>query len=423
VGLFGWARGVVADRGEQEPLPIHLERSRDGRGYAFRLGIGAGFGGQETARVPVHRRANPSPHPILKEVHYCEIAGTTLEAANVYALKEKAAALLETVAPGRTLPICWFRAPAMDYELPVYERGGELTSPVVGGPRLRARDLAGIRARVSRYLVSAGYVSDADELDVGVLRPSDLSRVAPACIFRSQADPELWLPSVEGTSPDGPVVGLLGPSPRIATPRRRPLAGPPTREPSPAAPDVVALLRSVRAELARSRRPLTARGAEAVYAAQVRPEMWATLERRSEDARLRLVAYLTDSEATALELEVRRSGAGDVFVALEDRGINVLLAPSPDVLAARVGEFLAASGFLRFATEVEIHHPRPERPEWLEADSIRTFGDEGLGYGPAAAGNGAADGGRRINAVAAAGGRMDGDTVGAAGPTKEVDDA
>src|SRR5918999_514012 len=144
----------AADSGEHEPVPIYLERAEDD-GYAFRLGVRAGFGGQETARIPVQRRTNPDPHPILKEIHYCEVAGRTLEAANLYALQEKVGRLLEAIAPARTLPLCYFRVPAMDYELPVYEQGGELTSPVLGGPKLRARDLAGIRRNVCRYLVSA----------------------------------------------------------------------------------------------------------------------------------------------------------------------------------------------------------------------------------------------------------------------------
>jgi hypothetical protein len=379
--------------------------------------------------VPVHRRANPAPHPILKEVHFCEVAGRTLEAANVYALREKVAAQLEGIAPGHALPICWFRAPSMDYELPVYERGGELSSPVVGGPRLHARDLAGIRARVSRYLASAGYVQDADDVEVGVLRPRDLRRVSPACVFRSQANPHLWLPSVEGTSPDGPVVGLLGPSPRLTgraalTGRqRRPFAGPPAREPAPAAPDVVALLRMVRAELTRARRGFVGSSdrEEAVYASQVRPEMWSPVEERSEDAGLRLVAHLTDPDATTLELGVRRTGAGDLCTALEDRGINVLLAPDAEALARRLGELLASSDFLRFATEVEIHHVRAERPERLEVDAIWTFGDGGLDPSTFAAGE-AARAGRLDQVTAAIGGRPVTEPVGTPDRTKEVDE-
>lgn len=419
MGTWSRARAVIADRGEGEPIPIHLERTADGHGYAFRLGVGAGFGGQETARVPIQRRANPARHPILKEVHFCEIAGRTLEAANVFALREKARALLESIAPGHALPICWFRAPAMDYELPVYERGGELSSPVVGGPRLRARDLAGIRARVSRYLVSAGYVHDADEVEVRVLRPRDLRRVPPASVFRSQEDPALWLPSVEGTSPDGPVVGLLGPSPRLTARRRRPLPGPAAREPAPAAPDVVALLRVVRAELARSWRGSAGEERlDAVYAAQVRPEMWHAVEQRSEDAGRYLVAHLTDMDATALELGVRRTGAGDVFCALEDRGINVLLAPDTDALARRVGEFLAAGGFLRFASEVEIHDERVQRAERLEADAIWTFGDGGVESARVSPGEAAAEG-RLAEPAAGSGGNAQ-DPADGVGRTEEV---
>ena len=80
--FWSWIRDVIADRGEHDPIPIHLERAA-GEGYAFRLGVRAGFGGQETARIPVERRVNPSPHHLLKEIHHCEVARHTQEAPNV----------------------------------------------------------------------------------------------------------------------------------------------------------------------------------------------------------------------------------------------------------------------------------------------------------------------------------------------------
>jgi hypothetical protein len=372
VRVWRWARNVIADRGEHDPVPISLERTGKG-GYAFRLGVRAGFGGQDAARIPTFVRPNPDPHPILKEVHFCEVAGRTLEAANVHALRAKVAAALETIAPARTLPLAYFRAPAMDYSLPVYEHGGEIVSPVLGGPQLKGRDLADIRRRVCRYLVSAGYVAEPEEVIVGVLRPSDLRLVAPAAVFRSLADPDLWLPSVEGSSSEGPVVGVLDHGWQLragARPRRG--AGPVARDSAPAAPDVLALLRHLRAELRRSRGPGEP---EAVYAAEVREDAWASAEERTGDARSRLVAYLADDEATRLELPVRRTGAGDVATALEDRGVNAFLAADEDALAGLVGRYLTAHGFLRFAEEIEIHPADPPRAERLEADDIWTFGE------------------------------------------------
>jgi hypothetical protein len=367
VGFFSWARGVIAERGEHEPVPIHLERVSEHE-YAFRLGVRAGFGGGETARIPVSRHLNPSPHPVLKEIHRCEVAGRTLEAANVYALKAKVARALEAIAPGRTLPLCYFRAPAMDYELPVFEQGGWLTSPVLGGPRLRAHDLAGIRTQVCRYLESAGYVSHFEEVTVGVVRPRDLRRVPPAAVLRSHADAELWIPTVEGRSPDGPVIGVVGQAPQLRRrERRRRGAGPSVEDTAPAAPDVIALIRYIQTELGRAGQA----AAWGVYASAVRPEIWAAAEARTEDAGARLVAYLTDEEATRLELAVRRTGAGDVAAALEDRGINVFLAPDEDALATQVGHHLAGAEFLRFTTEVEIHYADAPRAERLGVDSIR----------------------------------------------------
>jgi hypothetical protein len=373
VRLASWVRHVLtADVGEHEPVPIYLERSREEDGYVFRLGVRAGFGGQETARIPVCHRTNRDPHPILKEIHYCEVAGRTLEAANVYALQEKVGRLLEAIAPARTLPLCYFRVPAMDYELPVYEQGGALTSPVLGGPKLKARDLAGIRSVVCRYLVSAGYVRDMDEVIVGVVRPRDLRRVPPAAVFRSLLDPGLWLPSVEGVSPEGPVVGVVGHSPRLRAPeRRRAGAGPAAQETAPAAPDVVALLRFLRAELARGGSPEMA---GSLYAAEVREEIWAAAEARTQDSGRHLVAYLSDAESTRLELAIRSTGAGDVATALEDRGINVFLAPDENALASFVGRYLAKQEFLRFAEEVEVHAAAAPRAERLAVEAIRTDG-------------------------------------------------
>ena len=373
MGLWSWIRAVIADRGEHEPVPIHLEKTAGEDGYAFRLGLRAGFGGQETARIPVRRRPNPSPHPVLKEIHECEVAGQHLEAANVYALRAKVGRLLDSIAPARTLPLCYFRVPAMDYELPVYEEGGMLTSPVIGGQNLKAPDVAGIRGVVCRYLESAGYVHDASEVSVGVVRPRDLSRVAPAAVFRSETDPELWLPSVEGISPDGPVVGMVGhPAELRSGERRRRGGGPDIEDAAPAAPDVIALLRFLRAELGRA----GSKAAEGLYACEVRPEIWTAAEARTEDAGTSLVAHLSDDDTTRLELVVRHTGAGDYAVALEDQGINVFLAQDEDGLASLVGRHLAGAEFLRFAEEIEIHKVESPRSERLGIEPIRTDGAE-----------------------------------------------
>jgi hypothetical protein len=356
----------MTDAGQHDQVPIHLERGAGGE-YAFRLGVRAGFGGQETARIAITRRVNPDPHPMLKEIHGCEVAGRPLEAANVYALRAKVAALLEGIAPARALPLCYFRAPAMDYEVPVYEDGGVLSSPVIGGPKLRASDLAGIRRHVCRYLVTAGYAHDADEITVGVLRPSDLRRVPPAAVFRSLEDPGVWIPAVDGASAAGPVVGVLGQATRLRGDERPRLraAGPAYTPPAPAASDALELLRHLRATA-------TAAGAPVpdLYAAEMRPEIWAAAQRHTEPTPQRLVAYLNDADGGELELEVARTRFGELVVAVEDRGITVFLAPTAETLAAAVGGYLASAAFLRFATEVELRATAPPRAERLDPATI-----------------------------------------------------
>jgi len=364
---------VIADRGENDPVPIFLEKG-DANGYSFRLGLRAGIGGQEVARIPVGKRINPDPHPVLKEIHHCEVAGRVLEAANPYALRDKVGALLDSIAPSRSLPLAYFRVPAMDYVVPVYEDDGHIVSPVIGGPNLKSRDLAGIRSEVCRYLMATGYVNDAGEVTVGVLLPSDLSLVAPAAIVRSLSDPEMWIPTVEGSSAEGPVVGVLGHAAQLRpAERRRAGAGPAAQDTAPAAPDVISLIRFVRAELERMHSEIDP---AALYASEVRPEVWAAAQSRTDDAGSRLVAFLDDGESTRLELSVRRTSAGDVAVALEDSHINVFLAPSDNALARQVGTYLAAADFLRFADEVEIHAAEAPRAERLATDSIWTHPEE-----------------------------------------------
>jgi hypothetical protein len=373
VSVWRWARHVVADRGEDAPVPIFLERTGEG-GYRFRLGVRAGFGGQETARIELHRRLNPDPHPMLKEILSCEVAGRTLEAANVFALRAKAAALLDSIAPARTLPLCYFRVAPMDYELAVYEHEGRISSPIIGGPRLRAADLAGIRRHICRYLVSAGYAREPDDVEVLVLRPRDLRLVPPAAVIRSSADPDVWIPCVDGVSAEGPVVGVLEHAARLRRPRgARPGAGPAAGDASPAAPDVVSLLRYVRLELARGRRALDP---AALYATDVRPDQWALAEGPLSDARGRLVAYLSDDDGTRLETAIRRTGAGESVTAIEDRGISLFAAGSDEELAGTVGSYLAAQGFLRFAQEIEVQPEEAPRAERLDADAIWTRGDD-----------------------------------------------
>jgi len=367
--LWRWIRDVVADVGDHEAVPIFLERRPD-EGYALRLGYRAGFGGQETARIPVHVRRNEHPHPVLKEIHSCEVAGRTLEAANVYALREKVGRLLETIAPARTLPLCYFRVPAMDYSLPVYERGDEITCEEVGGPNLKGRDLAEVRRAVCRHLVSASYARGPEDVEVGVLRPSDLSLVPPAAILRSLTEPDVWIPTIEGheTGPTRPVIGVLARSGELRPPERL-RAGPAGVAAPPAAEDIVGLLRYLQTETGRSRRNVDT---ASLYASEVRPSVWANAEARTTDARTRLSAYLSDEAATQLELAVRRTGAGDVVTALEDRGITVFLAPDEQALVARVGRYLVDQDFLDSAARIEVRTVEAPRAERLDADAIWT---------------------------------------------------
>jgi hypothetical protein len=369
--LRWFARNVRAT-GDPDPVPITLERNREAVTdlgahnppdlplYRFRVGLRAGFGGDASAAIPVFKRVNPHPHPVLKEIFYCEVAGSELEAANVHAVREKVARMLEVLAPGGSLPLAYFRAPASDFSLPIYEDGGKLVCPTIAGASLKGDDLAAIRSNVCRYLVNGGYVADPSQVEISVVRPSDLKLVAPAAIIKSLEDPELWFASVEGRSPEGLVIGLLGEATELR-PAERPRAGRRQLDSPPAASDVASLLRLVANGLTEKGRITET---SSLYATHVRPEVWARTEQLTDDVGRHLVCWLEDDDQPArLQLPLRRTAAGELVTALEDEGIAVFTGVDASALAARVGQYLSGSGFLRFEDAVEVEDPGRDSQE------------------------------------------------------------
>jgi hypothetical protein len=375
--MWSWIKRTVTDTGGGfEPVPIGLERNPgatvelgaenppDVHLYLLRVGMRSGFGRTE-AGLPVYRRVNPSPHPILKEIYFCEVAGQTLEAANIFALRAKVQRTLEAIAPARTLPLCYFIAPRFEYSLPVYEEGSRLVCPVLTGPKIKGAELAAIREPVSRWLRTAGYLAPHEEPAVEVVRPSDLRLVPPAAVIRSLDDPEIWMPTVEGSSPAGPVIGLLVHPAQLQIAERR-RAGEDSPAP-PAATDITGLLRYVGAELATRGHLLDP---WALYAAGVRPEIWARTEELTDATDRHLRCFL--EESGELRVALRHTAAGEVAAALQEERITVFLAGDDDALATAVGRYLSAAGFLRHVDDIRVEAAAAPPSESLDPDAIWT---------------------------------------------------
>jgi hypothetical protein len=375
--MWSWVKRTVTDTGGGfEPVPIGLERNPgatvelgaenppDVHLYLLRVGMRSGFGRTE-AGLPVYRRVNPSPHPILKEIYFCEVAGQTLEAANIFALRAKVQRTLEAIAPARTLPLCYFIAPRFEYSLPVYEEGSRLVCPVLTGPKIKGAELAAIREPVGRWLRTAGYLAPQEEPAVEVVRPSDLRLVPPAAVIRSLDDPEIWMPTVEGSSPAGPVIGLLVHPAQLQIAERR-RAGEDYPAP-PAATDVTGLLRYVGAELATRGHLLDP---WALYAADVRPEIWARTEELTDATERHLRCFLEG--AGELRVAIRHTAAGEVAAALQEERITVFLAGDDDALATAVGRYLSAAGFLRHVDDIRVEAAAAPPSESLDPDAIWT---------------------------------------------------
>jgi hypothetical protein len=313
MGILRWARDVVVAQELGEPPALRM--SADGAGFEVDLRDGGRI------RLPVSRRPNPSPHPILKEIHACEVAGRTLEAESTEALAERVVAALETIAPGGRLPLLWFRAPATGYEVAAYRDGDDVACPVLGaGRRLKAPTVAALRREVTRNLVSGGQLHEDDELEVRMLRAADARRIAPRAVLSSERQ---WLPCV---GDDGGLRTL------------DPVGGAPVE-----AGDLLTLLREAR------RRSGDAR----LHAVDVDPDAWHEAAGATRPSGMRLTAEPQSGSGPRLELEVRRLPAGDLAAAVDDDGIQVFLAADERALAELVGNRLARSGFVAFPGEVE----------------------------------------------------------------------
>ena len=378
MGLWSWTKRVVTDQtGGIEPVPVDIERNPgavvelgaenppDVPLYVLRIGVRSGFG-RVRAGLPVYRRENTAPHPVLKEIYSCEVAGKILDAANIFALRAKVQRELEVIAPARSLPLCYFRASRFDYSLPVYEEGNHLTSPVITGPALRAESLAEMREPAVRYLQTAGYLMPDEEPDVLVLRPSDLRLAPPAAVIRCLDERALWMPTVEGTSSEGPVVGLLT-QPTELSSRSRRRAGVEISDAPPSAPDATALLRYVGHEMAVRGRLLNP---WALYATDVRPEIWARTEELTDATNRSLSAHLVGG--TTLEVPIRRTAAGEAVGAMRDEAISIFLAGDEEALASSVGRYLVSCGFLRDAGDLRPELIAEAPSERLDPDSIWT---------------------------------------------------
>jgi hypothetical protein len=318
MGALSWARDVIADQGAVDPIPIAVEERAEG---CFLV---AGVNGGAT-RIAVDRRPNPAPHPILKEINSCEIAGRTLEAESPDALRRKVAAMLESLAPAGVLPLAYFRAPAAAYELPVYEDDGHIVAHAFGGTRSRARDLAGLRAHVARHLVTAGYIAAEDDLQIGFIDPADLRLIEPAGVLRSVTDADVWMPWADRGAGGEPRVDRLGVDASLEN-------------------DVLSMLAWARAEL----------GAEGLYTAGVAPTAWRAASRGMSEAGVAIAAVLDRGEPTRLELPMLRAADGALAVAIDCGGIDVFRADTPEALAAMVGLRLEECGFLASPERVEV---------------------------------------------------------------------
>lgn len=243
-----------------------------------------------TARLPVFWRPNPARHPLVKELYWTQILGTTVEKGNLDALERVVPEAIEAVVDYGTLPYYILSLPIWD-KLPIYPSGGKLCLHLPDGPTLTAEDIGQLWRRLGDHLLGIGKLHSRQEIGVSIVLWKDLQTYPMALAFSNGS---VWIPifsqpAVEGLRLNYDVIGVPSRFLDVA--------------------EVFALRRQIAADLVDTRAMTSPFD---LKIEQVGEEVWEAIEGQvkpsgyvlsyfGEDARVEMPVYEVDGEAFAVD--------------------------------------------------------------------------------------------------------------------------
>ena len=199
-----------------------------------------------------------------------------------------------------------------------------------------------------------------------VLRPSDLRLVPPAAVIRSLDDPACGCRRSRAPPPRARWSACLPSPPSCATEA----AGGAARRAWPLPPPPPTSARCC-ATSARDDRPRARSSSPwTLYAAEVRPEIWARTEELHRRHRPR-PGGASGGRRRRSRCRCATPRRGEAVGAISDQGIAVFLAGDHDALATAIGRYLVASGFLRDRADLrpEVGRRRRRPSGWTRTRS------------------------------------------------------
>lgn len=283
--------------------------------YFFDVDLTAVLPGEgRTAHLPVFWRPNPARHPLVKELYWTQILGTTVEKGNLVALERAIPEAIAAVIDYGTLPYYLLSSPIWD-RLPIYLNGSRLSIGLPDGPTLTAGDIGELWRKLGDHLLGIGKLHSREEIEVSIVLWKDLQTYPMALAF---GNGRAWIPifshpSVEGLRLNYDAIGV------------------PSRFLEPE--EVFDLRREVASDLVAARALSSPFDLKMV---QLSDEIWEALKQRASPTDY-VLAYSSDGARVEMQIFEAK---GEVFAAHRASKLRLIFSPDMSELSRRVSQEL-----------------------------------------------------------------------------------
>ena len=294
--------------------------------FVYELELGEVIGRPVASRLPVFWRPNDTPHPILKEIYWVDIAGVRVEKGNLAALERAIPQAVLGLLDFGTIPYYYISLPGGD-RLPVFLTGGKLR---LREPSLEGQDIGQLWHRLGDLLLQQKKIHAKEEVEVSLLLWKELKVHSTAFVL---VDGRAFVP-VFWHGKDELNYDVIGQPPRFL-----PLE------------EAFALRREVAKDLT-AKHQLSS--TYEVRMEQVPDGVWEGLRKKAR-ATDRVLSY--EEKGKRQEIPVYEA-EGEVFAARRMSRLGLLFAPNMDELAQRVSADLARRGHIPGPSSLTLENSR-----------------------------------------------------------------
>src|SRR3989304_936367 len=147
--------------------------------FVFELELGEVIGRPVSSRLPVFWRPNDTPHPLLKEIYWVDIAGVRVEKGNLASLEKAVPQAGLGLLDFGTIPYYYISLPGGE-RLPVFLKEGKLR---LREPSLEGQDIGQLWQRLGDRLLQQKKVRAKEEVEVSLLLWKELKVYSSAFVF------------------------------------------------------------------------------------------------------------------------------------------------------------------------------------------------------------------------------------------------